>query len=163
CRYLEFPQQLLGLVFVNVHRRRSTTKRGTFAHSIEFLPRTGSRNNRSSLQRAAAHFITGIGKAVAAEHVSQQIQIATRGSIIRGGHCHKPYCRTARGSMRRRKEKCLSHIFTIAASSFIRNSLRFFHEITTLNHNSFDHSGTFWTCRQRGTRESVRREIQNRP
>jgi hypothetical protein len=40
------------------------------------------------LQRAAAHVITGIGKAVAAEHVSQQIQIAARSSIIRGGHCH---------------------------------------------------------------------------
>ena len=49
CRYPKFPQQLFRLVFVNVHRRRSTTKRGTFAHSIEFLPRTWSRNNRSSL------------------------------------------------------------------------------------------------------------------
>src|SRR6184192_2321427 len=62
--------------------------------------------------------------------------------------------------MRRRKEKCLSHIFTIAASSFIRNIPRFLHEITTLNHNAFDHSGAFRTCRQRGTRESVRRKIQ---
>jgi hypothetical protein len=34
-------------------------------------------------------------------------------------------------------------IFTIAASSFIRNILRFFHKITTLNHNAFDHSGAF--------------------
>ena len=35
------------------------------------------------------------------------------------------------------------HIFTIAASSFIRNILSFFLEITTLNHNAFDHSGAF--------------------
>ena len=37
----EFLQQLFGLIFVNIHRRRSTTKRGTFARSIEFLPRAG--------------------------------------------------------------------------------------------------------------------------
>jgi hypothetical protein len=33
---------------------------------------------------------------------------------------------------------CVFPFFTIAASSFIRNILRFFHEITTLNHNAFD-------------------------
>jgi hypothetical protein len=54
-----------------------------------FFPAPGAGTTGPQLQRAAAHVITGIGKAVAAEHVSQQIQIATRGSIIRGGHFNK--------------------------------------------------------------------------
>jgi len=45
CRDPEFLQQLFGLIFVNIHCRRSTTKRGTFAHSIKFLLRTLARLN----------------------------------------------------------------------------------------------------------------------
>src|SRR6185312_13711945 len=96
CRYPEFPQQLLGLIFVNVHRRRSTTKRGTFAHSIEFLPRTWSRNNRSSLATSRCSCHNGYRESGRGRARVATDPIAMRGSIIRGGHCHKSYCRTAR-------------------------------------------------------------------
>ena len=35
------------------------------------------------------------------------------------------------------------HVFTIAANSFLLNILRFFHGITTLNHNAFNRAGRF--------------------